>query len=271
LNPTLKAALEWHDRGITAIPIVAHTKRPAIKWKHLQGVLPPRALVKRWFSIERNIALLCGESLTVLDFDNLPKYHIWRKDHALDTYTVKTRRGYHAYLKLDNPPASSFHVAGCDVKASGYVLTAPSIHPSGAQYRVVNASSILSVFSLDQVGIIRPDPPPMPISEIAHYEGMGDGLVSRIKRELPIVDVLREMGSEPERQSRDGAWLMVCCPFHDDHTPSMWVNTQLGICRCYNQACDGSRKPMDVINLYALHNRMGNRLAIFRLASRLQL
>jgi len=49
----------------------------------------------------------------------------------------------------------------------------------------------------------------------------------------------------------------------------MWVNTKLGICRCFVPGCSGNHKSMDVINLYAKAHATTNREAIILFAARL--
>jgi len=53
---------------------------------------------------------------------------------------VQTGDGFHFYYKLDKD--YDFRIGrvaeGIDIKWKGYVAAAPSIHPSGAIYKVVN-------------------------------------------------------------------------------------------------------------------------------------
>ena len=59
-------------------------------------------------------------------------------DHP--TYTVKTGDGFHLYYQADNLPqwVPGKIVDGIDVKYRGYVVAAPSRHPSGAFYREID-------------------------------------------------------------------------------------------------------------------------------------
>jgi hypothetical protein len=52
------------------------------------------------------------------------------------TYTVQTGDGLHLYLQ----PANLMFIVAIshDIKYKGYVAAAPSIHPSGARYTVID-------------------------------------------------------------------------------------------------------------------------------------
>ena len=55
------------------------------------------------------------------------------------TYTVQTGDGFHLYYKANT--ADSYRgklIDGIDIKFKGYVAAAPSIHPSGARYTVID-------------------------------------------------------------------------------------------------------------------------------------
>ncbi len=65
------AALQYLKLGYRPIPLMAGTKRAEIKWKEYQARPPTEAEVRSWFSSgERNLALLTGNGVAVVDVDD---------------------------------------------------------------------------------------------------------------------------------------------------------------------------------------------------------
>src|SRR5438128_570780 len=65
----LAIAFDALEKGIAPIPIIEGTKIPAAKWKEWQTKLPPEDLVREWFSLRRNIAIVTS-GLVVFDCDD---------------------------------------------------------------------------------------------------------------------------------------------------------------------------------------------------------
>lgn len=103
-----------------------------------------------WFNQKPNlnIGIAARQSGLVIidldhrDFDN----HAWNLEDELTqhhpTYTVRTGDGWHLYYDASNIP-DGMRIpgklgAGIDVKYNGYVVAAPSTHPTGATYTVTN-------------------------------------------------------------------------------------------------------------------------------------
>jgi hypothetical protein len=109
------------------------------------------ATIDAWWSMHptANVALRTGDVFDVLDLDGpeaVEKFRIFCDEHSIDPATIrkavaKTSKGWHYF----------FNASGCGNRArmlgapidwrgkGGYVVAAPSIHPSGALYRwVVN-------------------------------------------------------------------------------------------------------------------------------------
>jgi hypothetical protein len=170
MNGTLKTAVEWILEGIAVIPIWERQKTPALRsWAEFQNRLPTPDELSRWFIYPRNLAVITGwKGLTVLDFDNLDTFSLWRSVYPIDTFMVLTSRGIHVYLFVDNPPQST-KIPGIDIQAAGrYVLTPPSIHPSGAAYIGLPSKEILRINRIEDVipeGLLTQQP-----SEGAQYK-----------------------------------------------------------------------------------------------------
>ena len=86
---------------------------------------------------------------------------------------------------------------------------------------------------------------------------LGPGTVARVKSAYRLEELL------PVVTKTGADFYLTRCPLHDDHTPSMGVNTAQQICGCY-AGC--TRKPLDFINLFARLNDLTNSEAIRELA-----
>jgi DNA primase len=66
--------------------------------------------------------------------------------------------------------------------------------------------------------------------------------ISEIKQRLPILKVLSHYHLKPDRNNR------LCCPFHDDRTPSMQVYQETDTWTCFSSNCSaGSGDQVDFI------------------------
>ncbi len=271
----LSTAKFWLNLGIATIPIRYKDKRPAISaWKQYQHRLPLDTELSKWFSNPyTNIAVVTGwRNLVVIDFDMDTEYEKWALwiakrriyRYIRQTLTVRTARGYHVYVTT-NQPAQNAKLPRIDIKArNGCVLTPPSIHPSGAQYKVISGDLPVRIEALSDIlpaellaahtqqpKTVTPAPVPVVISDDpwSHAEYTLDpdrDLIEQIKERYRIEQFF------PRMCSRDGRWHMTNCPFHDDRQPSFWIDTCRQLCGCF-AGC--TPQPYDVIDLYArLHN-----------------
>lgn len=279
MNSVLQTAMNWQSRGVAPIPLKPRSKIPVMPWKALQAHFPTRHQIRRWFShSHRNLGLLTGaasNNLVVADFDRPLQYHKWIAAHPenASTHTVATRRGYHVYFRLEELPSQTLSMengAG-EVKVSGYVLTEPSIHPSGVPYQALNAPRVILRASLDETGIAVCPGEEKRESELPERsEGKsmmpGGSIVDYIKSTYPIVDYLEQFTA---LYHSGGAFFMCCCPLHDDRHPSMWVNVERSICRCFKPGCRGNERTLDVISLHSRICGISNTEAIYDLGSSL--
>ena len=98
--------------------------------------------------------------------------------------------------------------------------------------------------------------------------------VGRIKQFFPIARFVAPYtnGLKPSGPSgHQGKWFIGRCPFHQSKTNkrNLWVNTDKGICGCFVPRCPASKKPLDVINFYAMLKGISNGEAIQQLADSL--
>lgn len=89
----LAVALDALAKGFAAIPVVAGTKSPAVKWKQWQEELPPEELLREWFAgTRRNIAIVCS-GLVVFDCDERAKAEVVLTECGDTPHKLATPRG----------------------------------------------------------------------------------------------------------------------------------------------------------------------------------
>jgi len=289
MTELLQTARKWR----TVIPIVFRDKRPEIKWADYQTQIPSTQQLENWFGhgTQYNIALVTGHNgLTVIDFDTTQVYDEWLSYAEKNplarlvsrlTYRVQTARGIHVYIRLPQATKSRpltrdngdpWHV---DIKSrGGYVLIPPSVHPSGSIYRAVNTGAPFFINALSDIlpaeMLLQPEYQPKTAAPRPTQTGdiwdrvmnpgvSGAGTVAAIKQHYRIEDLF-PAGSLTKTGNH---YYLTLCPLHDDHAPSMWLDTEHQIAGCY-AGC--TYKPLDVINLYARIHDLSNTEAIFELA-----
>lgn len=275
MGKLLEISQQLTEQKLTVIPLIYQSKRPLIKWENYQSVLPTQTELLQWFPNDlRNIGLVTGNGLVVIDFDIQAVFDYWFSIYPLDTYMVKTRRGVHVYLFTDEP-AKNYHSDLLDIKAErGYVLIPPSIHPSGYQYTILSDKPIMCVAKLEDVlpesftpkaelagaqyvnEATIPNDDPWSIADNANSVEMGS--VAKIRSRISLLSLL----PKATRSSSDARWFVDYCPFHHDNNPSFWIDTQRGMCGC--RKCN--IKEMDVIDLYSRLNNKSLQQSIVELS-----
>ena len=279
---TLQHALHWLDLGIAPIPCFYRDKRPKFPWRDYQDTLPTRGEVVDWFTHQFcNLALITGwQGLTVLDFDNIHVYELWRNWAARHaplvadiSYKVFTARGVHVYVALEERLPGAKKLGLVDVKAyGGYVLAPPSVHPSGRPYQAENAvapiiqvESLTSVLPAEMLELEQPEPIPtirlgtelQPTPwQAAMYPARiqdGDSPISSILDSHTLFELF------PNARKKGGKY-WVPCPLHPDTNPSLAIDPDGKRGRCW-AGCTPAQG-FDYINFYAALNGMTNSEAI---------
>lgn len=288
MNPS-----QYYSLGLLPFPITYKAKSPLISWKRngWYDNRPSLPVVLQEFRKhkEHNIGILCGKSsnnLVVLDFDTIPSYLLWKRQYNIESFTVKTRRGYHVYTFCDELPqtlkgkTTKYRVGSCDVIANGYVVAPNSIHPSGFIYKIVNDSKICHLVRVDDVGMNKPSSEggcvaiELPQNNTNTFHSLNGNLADNVKSCMPVSSYLSQFTDT--MYSTGDKWLMCRCPFHNDGRPSMWINTEFQRCKCLATHCIASEKALDVIECCAILEYGGlnsetNKKALFDLASRVRL
>ena len=142
-NEVLSAAAEYAANGWKVLPLKRKSKDPhfdLIKRAYLDAS-DDMEIINFWHKMDpnMNIGIACQPSgLVVFDVDFRNGGEII--EELTPTFTVKTGDGFHFYYKA---PAETLFKGtlqeGIDIKWKGYVAAAPSIHPNGKKYEVVNS------------------------------------------------------------------------------------------------------------------------------------
>ncbi|NPU90224.1 MAG: hypothetical protein HPY87_10170 [Fervidobacterium sp.] len=266
-NSLYRIAEFWYDKGILAIPVIPFSKVPCVRWSHFYKFFPEKDILKVFFpNDDFNIALLCGENLTVVDFDDYDLYLQWEKtskgiwraviNHGMK---VKTPRGIHLYVKTTDEKEYSrrFDPLCVDIKAKrGIVITSPSTHPSGEKYHLINGDIINVGTTLDVFPEINDKT--CIIERIESYERerecnnvKSSGKIQDIKTHINIIDIV--LRYTKLKKGYDGWYVGRCVnPSHKDRHPSFVVNDNYQLCKCFSTNCALNSKWHDVIDLFMI-------------------
>ena len=249
MNDLEKTAKTWLDMGVATLPIGYRSKRPEVSsWAEYTERLPDPIEIERWYITPyHNIAVITGwQNLCILDFDSFGKYAEWvewaEQNSVIACAVLQTSRivfssrGVHLYCytreKGQNRKLDGLDVL-CDRK---YALTAPSIHPSGVAYTVLQDNTPARIDRIEQLlpevwlaadeeKLMRQAAEQEAGSESAQY--VGESVVQKIKARWRIEDFFA-------RAIPSGSgWSRVRCPLHDDHDPSAGINVEKQIFVCF--------------------------------------
>ena len=266
----------WLSQGVDLVPIRSNTKAIITGYGVNSKHITTEKHAWLWFEkLGVNLGVICGGmiGLACVDFDDAEAFDAWQAGpgRGFETLIEQTARGYHVFLSCSELPTVTTKEA--EVKAAGVVMSAPSVHPSGKRYEIVNPAPIASL-SVEQVKTTFPFVSsaleamalsPKPAVHRRDLPSAGD-LVSRIKAGR---SVLEEAAGLTDLKGRGGHYYGLC-PFHDDHEPSFWVDDEAGLWGCYSPRCPtnaGGKKAHDVINLRMFAGHMTARDAIRALAN----
>ncbi len=242
----------WLQQGVHLLPLKPRSK-------HLQPGFGPRkahiadpAVARKWFlNTDANLGVVLGGDLylLVVDWDDVTAYKAWRAHigASVETLVERTPRGFHLFFFASErlPFAAQ---GGCELKTSGACAVSPSVHPSGAPYRIAHSASIARL-STAQAHRLFPflsahNPPPL----LPPPPPPGVGLIARIKAARSSLNEMLDAGIELRPVSPNT--LVGRCPFHDDHTPSLWLYPDSGLWGCNRPDCPAAGVH-DVINFRA--------------------
>lgn len=267
----------WINQGYKILPC-----QPKKKYL-LAGYGEFRSHLKTKFQVEQilekfpscNLAVLGDETKIILDFDSPELYTQWanKNPQIALSYTERTPRGgYHVFICGDRPRGLQLQ-PGVELKS--VCVIAPSVLDIGS-YIAGNGEMISAdpneVFSL----LSKPGTPTVRLLQYRKtYEVKRDtipdglrprrphgykNLIEHIKADNDILHVFGVYRPESKIDIKD-RYVMVLCPFHEDHKPSMFLDRDKQIFKCFTCGEHG-----DVINLYAKFEGIPVREAINRMA-----
>lgn len=151
--------------GCSVIPLRPHGKEPLARalpngsWAEFQNRIATDAEIDEWFRIEpnANLGLVCGavSGIVAVDVDGEEGQEWFKKYMPRPNWYQQTSspHKFHAFYKHPRgdcriPPAVRIEKE-IDVRGDGsYVVIAPSIHPTGAQYRLHSLDGFTGIDSL---------------------------------------------------------------------------------------------------------------------------
>jgi hypothetical protein len=167
------SALSWLDRDFAVFPLKPRGKKPlgSLVPHGLKEASRDHAVIRDWWRREpkANIGIVTGAGHFVVDLDDAEAVSWFAnacgRHGGAKTLTVRTARGFHVFFACGaEVPSSAARIApGVDVRGKGgYVVAAPSVHPSGAVYTIARDLPIAEApqWLVDEA--IPPPPRPMP-------------------------------------------------------------------------------------------------------------
>lgn len=184
------AAIEYLENGLSVIPIRPAEKKPLIDWKEYQTRLATHGEVDGWFDKwpDANIGIVTGEisGIGVVDLDTPEAIH-WAKTNLPKTNLYQqTGRGWQMIYRRNGKPVPQGAGVrpGVDLRGEGgYIVAAPSIHPTGAIYRLqwnYGNWDDLAKFPYDHFSVLTPVLPKKQITLDSVTEGCRDDSLTRI-------------------------------------------------------------------------------------------
>lgn len=266
MNIYAERARELIRTGYTPIPLRGKIPQ-VVGWQKLRNVSEQDIAAwetKGWFE---NIGLVCGSAsnnLTVIDFDGLEGYNLFKTafPELADTFTVATGsgNGMHVYLKCEllnssrkvmDIPLDTGELINIEFKADGsQVVIPPSIHPDTKEpYVRAIERPIRTVSDLEAVWVwaqsFKPGENWQPPVTYTTDKNLNPAL-------------LRELQSRLEGQGfkRHGDWINTSCPNsaahrHGDKVFSFGFNTVDGGANCYRCGGMSLKKLCEYLNIDA--------------------
>ena len=141
-HDNLSAALDALGMGYAPVPIVEGLKIPAVKWKGWQDKLPPEELVREWFSVRRNIAIVTT-GMVLFDCDDPAKVDMVLSECGDTTHKIRTPRGVHLGYRrrMGVVLKNSVKIRGLDIdiRTSGGIEVIPSSETEHGRYEWIGS------------------------------------------------------------------------------------------------------------------------------------
>lgn len=271
----MRSAAAWLQRGAALLPCQHESKHLVRGFGQYQKQITTIPEARHYFGRGRghNLAVCLPDNLVCLDFDSEELFTSWEDALPADlccTYQETTRRGWHVFYKLQEPPGPLQLVAGVEIKR--VVLVYPSVLPGfrywpidhNAELLTLSPGSWSDVVSLLLSKEVLPELEPLQRLIPVGPPPLTDDLLSQIKQAFPILPIAASLTKLRSSDGGHGRWYVGRCPFHDDKNPSFWVDAKRGLWGCRAGCGRG-----DVINLFAQKHKLNMLEAIKDLAGQL--
>lgn len=230
------------DNGASVIPLKCKDKKPGIKWKKYTEEKLGRKEIEDVLAKDgsTNYAVICGEisnNLLVIDVDNAELFEkLNLGELATKTLAVKTAKGYHFYLRMDDPalskwigekgaktlyypPVKKGHKDESKEEirfqwSEHYVVGPGSTHPSGTKYEVL-ATSPKEIKKAKSIGLLEE----IELRWMNYHKikSRGDTIIKK-----DLLEFIKQYVKVDEEVDC-GDHVKIRCPFHKDVSPSLAV------------------------------------------------
>ena len=212
--------------GYSPIPVHGNNapsepKRPAGSWRAFQGRIATETEIEYGFNDKVTaLGIVCGRvsRLLVIDFDDVLRYQRFCRHlpQYAETYTVKTKRGFHLYFRTsEKVPTHQFD--GGDIKGERSYVVAPPSRISNFVYRCVKDVAQLEIGKRD-------------IDQLLNYFHVNSAVhtvAGRQVRERDDIDLKRVYRRLAPRIGRNNALYRTASMARDAGQSKEWTEQQL--------------------------------------------
>jgi hypothetical protein len=252
----------WQSRGFGLYPCQFDSKDAVRGHGPYAKNVVTGAELEFWFRYRKaNLAVVAPSGCLVLDFDDIEVYKLFFATwpDLAKSYTEATPRGgRHIFLKSEKPiPVGIVLKPGIELKR--FCLVYPS-RVKGLKYSIAVTGKILAVDDIEEKLIpflaVDPDKPskypraltagrPVLKQKPIRGQPVDWGVIERVKARWPILSYLAYFAPRLKLAGA-GRWRSGLCPWHDDHHPSLWVDSARGLWGCHSCGAHG-----DVVDWHA--------------------
>ena len=225
-NALMERAKSLARAGYSPIPVQGNNapsepKRPAVSWRVFQRRIATEAELELLFKEKVTaLGIVCGRvsKLLVIDFDDVFRYQRFCRHlpQFAETYTVKTKRGFHLYFRTsEKVPSHQFD--GGDVKAERSYVVAPPSTIGNFVYRCMNDKPERELLKEDVDQLLN----------YFHVKSAGHVVAGRHLREKEDMDLCRLYTRLAPRMGRNNALYRVASIGREANVKKEAVEKQL--------------------------------------------
>jgi hypothetical protein len=242
-------ALGWWMNGWGILPCQPNTKDIVSGYGPYRGVIREPEKLSYWFRDRKcNVAVVAPGNGVILDFDSIELYERFRAEcpGPASSATERTPRGGAHVFVLSLKPGIFDPVPGLEIKrvclvnpskvdGKGYIVC-------GGEFKTIDLENALRGFLT-----VRPIKTAEGQNEsrvrVPGGNGKRDfGLMAKVKVSWPILAYLAFFEPRLVVTGR-GRWRSARCPWHDDHRPSLSIDTVRNLWACH--ACHAAGDVID--------------------------